>query len=197
MRNTPSMVYAYKHTNVGPGAYDVHPAKRANNTILRTSTPSLYNTERHLDEPFWPKRAGAPVGSYNIPRIMSAATGSEHGIEVTSCFKSSGRLKDLMRSGELYQTKHDAARSSHLGPGVHEIPSLIGASSSSAQRTRAAMEREKTPMRKGRHRTKGELPKFSKSKRENDILIDSEFERRTEIEIVRKLPDYNEYNTSS
>jgi len=67
-KTPPGRNYTYKLSNVGPGAYDVHPASRAGEAIVRARTATLYNNERisHLDESYWPKRAGAPVGTYNV-----------------------------------------------------------------------------------------------------------------------------------
>lgn len=58
---------------------------------------------------------------------MQPDTYGEMGLQATAPFKSSGRDKQLMLDGKLWQTKRDDIMNSNLGPGSYDFqPSYMG-----------------------------------------------------------------------
>lgn len=191
----------YQAGNLGPGSYDPQPAQRATLAIIRASTPSLYGSDRKLEESFWPKSSSPPVGSYTIPRIMSSDPGSDRGKSITSSFKSSGRSKALMGDAILFQTKNETLHMSNMGPGSHESVQSFGGKMLVSPHMRdpayRARRLKEDPCYSGlgherKHPMKSALPKFETKENKVKIVKESAEERLLEVSYVRNLPYFDE-----
>lgn len=190
-KNPPGRNYTYQLSNIGPGAYDVNPAARASEAIVGTRSAMLYNNERknHLDESYWPQRAGAPVGTYHLRRYLSPETTAKTFSQASSSFMSSGRTKQKFDT-EIFQTKHEWAESANVGPGMHDIPSVMGDSNSSASRAKKAILRAKNESPKMKMKRKDDLPEIPKRLTPTQNFVDAKLERLSAIDSVKNLPDF-------
>mmetsp|Transcript_9400 Transcript_9400/g.14162 ORF Transcript_9400/g.14162 Transcript_9400/m.14162 type:complete len:254 (-) Transcript_9400:298-1059(-) len=203
-----------RNSHIGPGTYDVN--DRAGSRMHRVRSPVMY---RQTDSQYTDKTfisAAPPVGTYDIPRIMSPPTVPSKRVQHTSSFKTSGRERGLLSNAVLYQTLNEDKTMSNIGPGMYDLsqcPSYMGQQLISptksdrryrAHRARDAQERDSRP-------STGESSPHNDKPRISDIFLESRnsrpsspspvsalftqisfspAERMMEIQSVRDLPDY-------
>ena len=124
---------------------------------------------------------------------MSDVPGSETGIKISSSFKSSGRSKNLMDNCINYQTLHNDANSSNIGPGSYDCPPTYMGQVLLNPSIRDKSFRMKMIQQDGSHRTrlspiKPPIPKMIEKKFLQKNPVDSPAERLSEIDNVRNLP---------
>lgn len=109
-------------SNLGPGAFQC--------SLPSIGRVNCFNkAERTLNSGIGSIAPG--VGAYEIPRFSSDLNSRQlarSGIKISSSLVGSGRSKDLGHDASYYQTLKNEVKSSNIGPGLYNIPSMFGQS---------------------------------------------------------------------